>query len=251
MTGDTHFDADRDYFAAIAESYDRIQPIIAGPSYRAGLAFLLELVPRESDEAFTFVELGCGTAALTQSLLERFRSANSAAIDSETAMLHIARAQLSPYGDRAEVLQADVLTCDIPACDLVLSSFMFHHVPPDRLSETFSRVAGALTPGGCLILLDTMQVGPRWAERIGAQSRRLYRQHVAAAISAGTVTQAEIDARWAFKQKMKQEGKDVEYRYSAEDILNSMCEAGFDEVGLVWRQFASTIVTGFVPDKRE
>ncbi|UCC69226.1 MAG: hypothetical protein JSV79_04735 [Armatimonadota bacterium] len=55
MTGDTHFDADRDYFAAIADSYDRLQPIIAGPSYREGLAFLLELVPHEPDEAFTFV----------------------------------------------------------------------------------------------------------------------------------------------------------------------------------------------------
>jgi len=197
---------------------------------------------------FTFVELGCGTAELTRRVLGRFARARAVAIDSEPAMLDIARAKLSPYADRAEVREADVLTYGIPSCDVVLSAFMFHHVAPERLAETLGRIAYALSPGGCLLLLDTMQVGPRWADRIGAQSWRVYQQHVAAAISAGRVTQAEIDARWAFKRKMKEESRDVEYRHRAEHVTKAMLEAGFDETGLVWRMFASTILAGFMPE---
>jgi trans-aconitate methyltransferase len=247
VTGDTDLNTDRDYFAAVAKSYDRLQPVIAGPSYQAGLDLVLVLVPREPEDAFAVVELGCGTAELTRRLLDRFPRARAVAIDSEPAMLEIARQKLLPYEDRVELREADVLACDLPPCDLVLSSFLFHHVPPDSLHAILSRIAGALSPSGCLILLDTMQVGPRWSERVGALSRRLYQRHVAAAIAAGAATQAEVDARWAFKRTMKDEGRDVEYRHSAERLLETIHEAGFDEAGLVWRMFASTVLVGFVP----
>lgn len=247
MTGATDFSTDRAYFAAIAETYDRLQPVIAGPSYQAGLDFVLDLVPHEPDDAFTVVELGCGTAELTRRMLDRYPRARAVAIDGEPAMVEIAHQKLLPYEDRAEPREADVLACDLPPCDLVLSSFLFHHVPPDGLHAVLSRVAGALSPSGCLILLDIMQVGPRWSERVGALSRRLYQRRVAAAIAAGEATQAEIDARWALKREMKDEGKDVEYRHTAEGILEVMRAAGFEDVGLVWRMFASTILVGFVP----
>jgi hypothetical protein len=70
----------------------------------------------------------------------------------------------------------------------------------------------------------------------------------AKAIAAGLATQDEVDARFALKRRMKEEGKDVEYRHSAEQIIEVMQAAGFDEVGLVWRTFASTILMGFVPE---
>jgi trans-aconitate methyltransferase len=241
------FDDHRAYFAAVAETYDRLQPVIAGPSYPAGLDFVLDLVPREPDDAFAVVELGCGTAELTRRVLDRFPRARAVAMDSEPAMVEVARKKLLHYEDRADLRQVDALACDLPPCDLVLSSFMFHHVPPDSLHAVLSRIAGALSLSGCLVLLDTMQVGPRWSERVGALSRRLYQRHVAAAIAAGATTQAEIDARWALKRRMKEEGRDVEYRHGAERLLEAMHEAGFDEAGLVWRMFASTILIGFVP----
>jgi hypothetical protein len=58
-------------------------------------------------------------------------------------------------------------------------------------------------------------------------------------------TQEEIDARWELKRRMKAEGKDIEYRHHAEDLLAAMQTAGFTEVGLVWRMFAATVLVGF------
>ncbi len=245
---ESDFDDGQAYFAAIAETYDRLQPVIAGPDYRAGLDFVLDLVPREPADAFTAVELGCGTAALTEAVLERFPAARCIAIDNEPAMLEIARKKLAAHGDRVEIRMAGAATAEVPDCDLVLSSFMLHHVPPGDLPVLLRRVVASLSPGGCAVILDAMQAGPRWGEQTRAVSGRLRRAHVQAAIASGRATQAEIDARWAFKRKMKGDGKDVEYRHAAEDVLGVMRAAGFEEVGLVWRMLASTILVGFVPE---
>ena len=40
-------DTDSDYFATTVQTYDRLQPVIAGPGYQAGLDFVLKLVPHE------------------------------------------------------------------------------------------------------------------------------------------------------------------------------------------------------------
>jgi hypothetical protein len=167
-------------------------------------------------------------------------------MDNEPAMLEIAGKKLAAHGDRAEVRMAEAATAEMPECEVVLSSFVLHHVPPEDLPGLLGRTAAALTSGGCAIILDTMEAGPRWGEQIGAASGHLYRAHVQAAIASGRATQDEIDGRWAFKRKMKEEGRDVEHSHSAGDIMAAMSVAGFDEVGLVWRQFAFTIVMAFL-----
>ena len=64
-------------------------------------------------------------------------------------------------------------------------------------------------------------------------------------MEAGRATYEEVDARREFKRRMKAAGKDIEYRHSAEHLMDAMPEAGFAEVGLVWRMFAGTILVGF------
>jgi len=241
------FDAAGHYFAAAAKSYDHLQPVVAGPGYAGGMAFVVDLIPRQDEDSFVCVELGCGTASLAKSVLDRFPHASAVALDSEPAMLDIARRKLAPYGGRARVTEGEATVCALPPADLVLSAFMLHHVPPESLGALFQRVSGALNPSGCLIVLDTMRVGAPWGEAIGAQSRRLYQQHINAAIAAGCCTQDEIDARWEFKRRMKAEGKDVEYSHCAEDLAAAVQEAGFAEVGVVWRRFAFTIMAAFKP----
>ena len=46
---------------------------------------------------------------------------------------------------------------------------------------------------------------------------------------------------------MKAAGKDVEYEHRAEDLTHTMKRAGFDDVAVVWRIFADTILLAFVP----
>lgn len=234
------------YFAAIADSYDRLQPVLS-PPYSKALEMIVELVPFDPDDAFEFVELGCGTAEPTARVLNRFRNATGTCVDSEPEMLSLARNKLGPHSDRAEVLEANMASCEIRECDLALSAKAVHHLSPACLPELFARIAGALRPGGCFILYDAMAIGPSWGPGSRLLSSRFRRLHLQRAVALGMATQEEIDARKEFKRRMKAAGKDVEYEHRAEDLIGAMAQAGFDEVAVVWRMFADTILLAFTP----
>ena len=233
------------YFEAVAESYDRLQPILAGPSYSRGLDMIVELIPFDQGDAFEFVELGCGTAEPSTRVLKRFPYASGTCIDSEPEMLAIAERKVALHEGRAQTRQGDMVTCDIPECDVVFSAKAIHHVSPNDVPALFARIVHALRPGGCFMLQDGMLVGPRGGARIRSVARRLRDRHVHNAIARGEVTQTEIDARWAFKRRMKAAGKDVEHRHTANDILSAMAESGFQETAVAWRAFGDTILLGF------
>lgn len=233
------------YFAEIAASYDRVQPILS-PPYARGLEMIAELVPFDPDEPFDFVDLGCGTAEPTARVLERFGRSAAVCIDSEPEMLRIAKRKLTPYPGRIEVREGDLTDCTIPSCDLVFSAKTFHHVHPVRLPSLIARIAAALRPGGCFILYDTTSVGRGWSDEVRQQASRFRERHVQRAIDSGRVTREEINARRNFKRMMKAAGKDVEYEHRAEDLISAMTGAGFKEVSVVWRLFADTILLAFV-----
>ena len=229
------------YFAAVAESYDQLQPVLS-PPYAKGLAMIVDLIPFDPEETFEFVDLGCGTAEPSLRLLRHFPHAAGTCIDSEPEMLSIARKKLAAFPGRAEVLQGDMIRCEIPGCDVVLSAKAVHHVPPDHLSALFARVRGALRPGGCFILYDAMSLGPAWGPVARRQASRFRQRHIRRAIDSGIATREEIELRQDYKRRMKAAGKDVEWEHDAEGLMRRMGDAGFDEVSVSWRMFADTIL---------
>ena len=238
----------RSYFATIADSYDRLQPVLS-PPYSRGLDMIVDLIPFDTDDSFEFVELGCGTAEPTARVLAHFRQATGTCIDSEPEMLTLARRKLTLYSDRIEVREANIIGCDIQPCDVVFSTKTIHHVPPADLPELFARIEDALRPGGCFILYDAMSVGPHWGASVRRQSSRFRQRHLQDAVASGIATQQEIDARVEYKRAMKAAGQDIEYEHSSENMIDAMIEAGFDEVAVVWRMFADTILLAFTPAK--
>ena len=208
---------------------------------------IVDLIPFDPDDSFEFVELGCGTAEPTARVLEHFRRATGTCIDSEPEMLALAGRKLTLYSDRIKIREANIIGCDIQQCDVVFSAKTFHHVPPADLPELFARIAGALRPGGCFVLYDTMSVGPHWGASVRRQSSRFRQRHLQDAVASGIATQQEIDARMAYKRAMKAAGQDIEYEHSAENMIDAMIEAGFAEVAVVWRMFADTILLAFTP----
>jgi SAM-dependent methyltransferase len=132
---------------------------------------------------------------------------------------------------------------------VVFSAKTIHHVPPADLPELFARIEDALRPGGCFILYDAMSVGPHWGASVRRQSSRFRQRHLQDAVASGIVTQQEIDVRVEYKRAMKAAGQDIEYEHSAENMIDAMIEAGFDEVAVVWRMFADTILLAFTPAK--
>ena len=232
------------YFAAVAESYDLLQPVLS-PPYEKGLEMIVDLIPFDREETFEFVDLGCGTAEPSLRVLRHFPHATGTCIDSEPKMLSMARKKLAAFAGRAEVLQGDMTRCDIPGYDVVLSAKAVHHVPPDHLSALFARVRNALRPGGCFILYDAMSLGPAWGPVARLQALRFRQRHVQRAIDSGIATREEIELRQEYKRQMKAAGKDAEWEHAAEGLMRRMGDAGFDEVSVAWRMFADTILVAF------
>ena len=98
------------YFAAVAESYDRLQPV-PSPPYENGLGMIVDLIP---------------------------------------GMLSIARKKLASHAGRAEACEADMTRCEIPECDVVLSAKAIHcDAPSPRGSPRRRRSSsGGTTSGG-------------------------------------------------------------------------------------------------------
>jgi tRNA (cmo5U34)-methyltransferase len=198
------------------------------------------LIPCDKDEDFVFVDLGCGTGTLSARLLERFPNSRGLAVDGEQAMLTMAQPKLARFAGRAELRLCDIVGAGIPTCKVVISSFSFHHVPPEAMDGVLKRVVAALRPEGCFLLLDHMWMEPRWGARVGELSREVLRRHCEQAVASGCTTQTEIEERLAFKRRMKEAGRDVEYMHRVEDFLDWMRTAGFADTGVVWRMFSST-----------
>jgi ubiquinone/menaquinone biosynthesis C-methylase UbiE len=238
-------DNSENYFAQVAKTYDRLQPLMVGPSYERGLEMMLDLIPFGRTDSFTFVDLGSGTAEFAMRALGRFTNAHAVCVDHEPAMLAIAQQKLAAFGARAEVIETDFQQYHLPKCEVVLSAKVFHHLTSDVLEQLLKQIVDALLPGGCLIVFDHMFFGPNWGDRTTQQLRRIKEQYVIDATKAGAATQEEMDARQALKRKLEAEGREVEYPRNAADICDLMRRVGFQEAGLVWRWTADTILVAY------
>jgi tRNA (cmo5U34)-methyltransferase len=105
-----------------------------------------------SREARTILDLGIGTGALAARCLEVRPRAKVIGIDSDGAMLELARQRL---GERAALLTGSFERVALPRCDAIVASLALHHIPtPRRRAAAFRRFHRALRPGGVLLSAD-------------------------------------------------------------------------------------------------
>lgn len=113
-----------------------------GPRLRPGLD-LLERIDHPA--ARTIVDLGCGTADLTQVLAERWPGARVTGLDQSTDMVEAARSRHPGL----DIVQADLTRWQPPVpVDILFSNAVLMWVPDhDRV---FPRLLGQVAPGGVL-----------------------------------------------------------------------------------------------------
>ena len=132
----------------------------------------------------TVIDAGCGTGRVTALLLDRLPQGRVLAMDADADMVRKAKEELSPFGDRVELSQADLLALDLAeAADAVFSTATFHWVLDHDL--LFRNLWRALRPGGALVAqcgaagnivsvldaADQAAAAPEWSHRFEGWSR--------------------------------------------------------------------------------
>lgn len=135
--------------AAVRADFDRLAAFDeAGWSHNSHYhGYLLRQLPAHVDRG---LDVGCGTGTFARLLAARAGSVLG--LDFSAEMIARARVRSADFANITYEV-ADVRKCHWPAAtfDCIASIATLHHLP---LAETLSQMAGALRPGGVLLVLD-------------------------------------------------------------------------------------------------
>ena len=173
------------------------------------------------------VDLGAGTGALAQAVLQRCGKCRISLIDVDPEMLDQARERLDAYAPRARFLQRSFYGA-LPRCDAVVASLALHHVPAmDEKGALYREVRAALGPGGVFVNADiTMPSDP------GA--RRADYETWAAHLTASGIPE---ERAW----RHFEEWADEDVYFSLEEELAMLLDTGL-KAECVWRVTPSTVI---------
>lgn len=140
----------RSFADSKADQWDDIGKVLHSTS--AGLLAVANLVPRN----LTIADLGTGTGLLLPLLSSMAEKVY--AVDQSAAMLRRARVRCREAGiENVEFIQQQLeeLGEELPPCDAALLHFVMHQVA--RPPQLIKHLAGVLTPGGRLVIVDRVQ----------------------------------------------------------------------------------------------
>lgn len=211
------------------ESYDRtIRRWI--PGYGQALRRAAREIARTRPRRV--LDLGAGTGALSEAILESAATATVELLDVDPEMLAQARVRLKRFGERARY-RLQSFDDPLPKCDAAAASLALHHVPAmNEKAQLYRRIQEALAPGGVLVNADvTMPSGePRRSED--------YAKWAAHLVSCG------IGKDRAYEHFSEWAGEDTYFPLEME--LEAMSEAGFD-ASCAWREIPNTLIIGRKP----
>ena len=178
------------------------------------------------------LDLGAGTGALTEALLQRYPHCSVELIDSDGTMLEQARKRLAPFASRLRYTERS-FHGPLPPCDAVIASLALHHVPTlEGKQDVFRSIHAALRPGGVFVNADaTMSADP--------QARQTEYQTWAAHLVASGISE---ERAWGhFK-----EWADEDTYFPLEEELARLRAAGF-EAACLWHTVPIKVVRGVKP----
>lgn len=123
---------------------------------------LVQDLPFSSDQAFTVLEVGCGTGYNLRQIAHQYPQAQLTGMDLSADMLAIARKNVQPYSDRVQLQQQPYGTTPLTdAPDLIIFSYALTMINP-QWEELIRQAQADLRPGGYIAVTDFHQSQFPW-----------------------------------------------------------------------------------------
>ena len=226
------------------------------PDRERRISALLDVVDSIGDSTPTVLDLACGTGTITCRLLDRFPAARSIAVDVDPVLLTIASATFAD-DDRVQVVHADlrdrawVDAVAEPQVDAVLTATALHWLQEDVVMRIYGDLARLVRPGGVVAHAEQMPLAE--LPRLNAGLVEVERERRAGQLAddrAGWDAWWEEAARDPSLRSAAAERRAVfgsnypteEFSPPAAWHISALSEAGFAEVGVVWRSGTGAVV---------
>ena len=233
MTDSTPPKTASDYFGAMGFEYDSLIHRSV-PRYDAIIETLIDYLPSQPE---TVLELGCGSGALSLSLVKYAPDCDFTFVDASEEMIEITRARLQEvFPDtvrRATFVTArfEEYNMGVDQFDLVTSSISLHHV--EDKGALFRRVRESIKSGGTFRFVDQLSGGTE------ANHARMWQGMLDFERAPGNCTDAEI-------QGLLDHAKAHDHHTPLAAHFHLLQEAGFVGIDCVWRDLMWSVITADV-----
>jgi SAM-dependent methyltransferase len=241
-----------EWAAAWQRSWDELEEAYV-PDRELRISTLLDVVDAIAGSAPTVLDLACGTGTVTCRLLDRLPWARSIAVDVDPVLLTIASATFA-NDSRVRLVRADLRDRDwikmLPGdpVDGVLTTTALHWLPEDAVRRVYRDLAHMVRKGGVVAHAEEMPlIGlPRLGAALGYGRRSDAQVDGAATWEAWwekvardpALHAATVERQAVFASNYPSE----EFSPPAEWHIAALLDAGFAEVGVVWRSGSGAVV---------
>jgi SAM-dependent methyltransferase len=212
---------------------------------------LIDLLEMTAGPRPRVLDLACGPASLSDRVLARLPEATVVGVDADPVLLTLAREAARPG---LQLVDADLRDPDwalrIPSgpYDAVLSTTALHWLTPPALRAVYAACARLLRPGGLLANGDHLRVLA--SPRLDELARELDRRRTARHHGEGEdwrgwwdAVRADPDLSDAVSER---ERRQFDHPEETETSLavheQALREAGFSEVGVLWRKGTDAVL---------
>ena len=240
------------------ESWDRLEADLV-PDRELRIQALIDVVDAVTGSRRpTVLDLACGPGTVTRRLFDRLPAARSIAVDVDPVLLTIASATFAD-DDRVQVVRADlrdptwIEALPDQQVDAVLTATALHWLPHDVVRRVYRDLGRVVRPGGVVAHAEEMPLVnlPRLGvglTRIALERRtggpvdgrlrwNVWWEQACGDLALGA---AAVQRRASFRASYPSE----EFSPPADWHIAALHDAGFTEVGVVWRSGPGAIVAG-------
>jgi tRNA (cmo5U34)-methyltransferase len=228
----------REIYNALADDYEQLVPFLHGLvlSFEA----MVDMLPFDQDEPFSFIDVGIGPGHLAYMVLDRYPKARITGLDLSSRMLDRASRRLERFADRVELVEGDIMKrLPIVGFDAAITSNALVYKNLD-MAKCYGNIREALAPAGLLLNSTWVAADAPEIDRMLSvwMSRRPRRE-------IDTDTAKRLQAKGG---RVSSFGEDsLAIAYDVQSHLGFLRQAGFGAAAVVWRYGYQAILCGIAP----